>query len=751
MKKFNNNIAVRITAFILCAALFITTIIGMAFMGRSTFLVGNSVADVEDILLSDNYKESMSFQNDFNEKLNKILNLIHHYKSEEYIKSGKTIGKNELEQATRSLFYEGQYDYELNYDDDYYDIDTIYIEGNDYHDNYSRDYDDPSIANAFKEEHSEEINKIKEVIIKKDLQSFKRLKNDLNYLNGFTYYVSDGTYNISNVSNDFDANVFNGKEGYLSYVNGEFKKTPKVNNKLGISSDIQLKNILDSELNDKLIVYLSYDDKFIAEKQIQFDNAKHEITKVIPIIAICSILTLLLFIYLIAITGRKDETGKRSLYKIDGLFTEIQIVIIGISLGFGGDAFLNYVYDTFYNDDYYPFNSITWHDGIMFPTILAGIMGFVISLVGLWFILSCVRTIKAGNFLKNSIIYKCVKGIWRGIKEIYNGGSLMRKVVIITLALCILSATVFFAPLMIVLVLIFAPKWVKKYEEIKKGVDEVKNGNLTYKIPIDGNDELSELAKGINEISAASNLAIQNELKNQRLKTDLISNVSHDLKTPLTSIITYVDLLKKEGLTCEDAPKYLDILDQKSQRLKKLTEDLFDAAKASSGAIPVNFEKIEILSLINQGLGEMSDKIQASNLEIKVNSEKEKYYVRADGQLLWRVLENLLGNVLKYAQEGSRVYIDIKDKKTVAQNSLMVVMEIKNISKNELNIGADELMERFKRGDESRTTEGSGLGLAIAKDLVKLQNGWFEIKIDGDLFKTITMLEGYPQENIKED
>jgi signal transduction histidine kinase len=287
---------------------------------------------------------------------------------------------------------------------------------------------------------------------------------------------------------------------------------------------------------------------------------------------------------------------------------------------------------------------------------------------------------------------------------------------------------------------------VNKYEAVKRGVEEVKNGNLTYKIKADGEGELDRLARGINEISEASNIAIQNELKNQRLKTDLISNVSHDLKTPLTSIITYIDLLKQEGLDSADAPKYLEILDQKSIRLKKLTEDLFDAAKASSGAIPVKFEKVEMLSLINQGLGEMSDRIETSDLEFKVNAQKEKYYVRADGQLLWRVVENLLGNVLKYAQEGSRVYIDLREQNGKNGGNANVILEIKNISKTELNIDADELMERFKRGDESRTTEGSGLGLAIAKDLVRLQNGWFEIKIDGDLFKAVVMLDSYTEE-----
>lgn len=316
----------------------------------------------------------------------------------------------------------------------------------------------------------------------------------------------------------------------------------------------------------------------------------------------------------------------------------------------------------------------------------------------------------------------------------------MRRVVLIALAVCILSATVFMAPVVFILILVLAPRWVRKYEEIRKGVNEVKNGNLTYKISVSGEGELDKLAADINEISAASSIAIQNELKNQRLKTDLISNVSHDLKTPLTSIITYIDLLKTEGLDSENAEQYLEVLDQKSMRLKKLTEDLFDAAKASSGAIPVRLETVDLLSLINQGLGEMAAGIEASGLDFIINAKQEKYYVRADGQLLWRVVENLLWNVLKYALPGSRVYIDLRESAGINGKDAQVFLEIKNISKTGLNINAEELMERFTRGDESRTTEGSGLGLAIAKDLVVLQNGWFEIKIDGDLFKAVVML-----------
>jgi signal transduction histidine kinase len=193
-------------------------------------------------------------------------------------------------------------------------------------------------------------------------------------------------------------------------------------------------------------------------------------------------------------------------------------------------------------------------------------------------------------------------------------------------------------------------------------------------------------------------------------------------------------LLRTEGLVSENAPKYLDVLELKSLRLKSLTEDLFEAAKASSGNIAVNPERIDVDSLLRQGLGEMSDRIEEANLDVRLESPSHELYVKADGKLLWRAIENLLTNALKYSLSGSRVYI--------SANSLAgeVQVTIKNISATELNIPADELFERFKRGDESRTTDGSGLGLSIAKSLVELQKGKLDIDIDGDLFKaTITL------------
>jgi len=280
-----------------------------------------------------------------------------------------------------------------------------------------------------------------------------------------------------------------------------------------------------------------------------------------------------------------------------------------------------------------------------------------------------------------------------------------------------------------VLTCIFLPRELKRLEELKKGVHEVRNGNMAYKIPNLGSGAWGEMAEDINSIADAQDAAVQNLMKNERMKTALISNVSHDLKTPLTSIVTYVDLLKTEGLDSPNAQEYLDVLDQKTRRLQRLTLNLFDAAKASSGDIPVHLAELDFYSLVSQAYGEMKDELDARDLTfILQNHAGASVRITADGQLLWRVIENILTNIKKYAMPHTRVYADIHEEENDYR------LTVKNISENQLNISAEELMQRFTRGDDSRSTEGSGLGLAIAQDLARVMNGSFQISIDGDLF-----------------
>ena len=267
---------------------------------------------------------------------------------------------------------------------------------------------------------------------------------------------------------------------------------------------------------------------------------------------------------------------------------------------------------------------------------------------------------------------------------------------------------------------------------IMEGTERIKGGDIHYKLDIIDDDNFSNLAENINNIGEGLDKAIYNQLKSERLKSELITNVSHDLKTPLTSIINYIELIKKEeDIKPEHIKDYVNVLDSKSKRLKVLIEDLFEASKASSGNLELNMEKIDITQLLRQAIGEMEEKLSKANLDLKLRVPEEKTYIMADGKKLYRVLENLLSNISKYSLNNTRVYIDI------IEEDDKVRLTMKNISSYELNFDPEEIMERFKRADESRNTEGSGLGLAIARDLVNAQGGRFEIDIDGDLFKSV--------------
>ena len=235
-------------------------------------------------------------------------------------------------------------------------------------------------------------------------------------------------------------------------------------------------------------------------------------------------------------------------------------------------------------------------------------------------------------------------------------------------------------------------------------------------------------AEDLNAIGVGMNKAVEQRLKSERLKTELITNVSHDIKTPLTSIVNYVDLLKKQDLP-PAAQEYLTVLDRQSHRLKKLTEDLVEASKASTGNITVELEPIVVNEIIHQAIGDYDEKLAAGRLEVIVNTYEGNLMALADGRLLWRVLDNLLNNVCKYALAGTRVYVDL------GVRDGRVYLSIKNISRDPLNVSADELMERFVRGDDSRHTEGSGLGLNIARSFMDLMGGGFTLYVDGDLFK----------------
>ncbi|HDK7156988.1 TPA: HAMP domain-containing histidine kinase [Clostridium botulinum] len=285
--------------------------------------------------------------------------------------------------------------------------------------------------------------------------------------------------------------------------------------------------------------------------------------------------------------------------------------------------------------------------------------------------------------------------------------------------------------LYIILLIRYLFKKANYLNEILKATEEITSGNLDYFIK--GNDRgiLGKVAHNINNMKEGYKKSLEEQVKSERLKTELITNVSHDLKTPLTSIINYIDLLKKEDLSKDEISGYISVLDRKSKRLKSLIEDLFEASKMSSGSVELNIEKIDITALLKQSIAEFEEKIKNSSLKLKFKYNDKKIYVNLDGKKTWRVFENLINNIIKYSQPNTRVYIDLIETDT------KIIITMKNISHYEMDFTSHEIFERFKRGDKARNTEGSGLGLAIAKSIVELQGGNLNINIDGDLFKVI--------------
>ena len=287
------------------------------------------------------------------------------------------------------------------------------------------------------------------------------------------------------------------------------------------------------------------------------------------------------------------------------------------------------------------------------------------------------------------------------------------------------------AVIMIILGCLFLGARMRDLENIKKGVRELKSGNFSNKVEECRSEDYNAIAKDINEIGEGMSLAVEERIKAERMKTDLITNVSHDLKTPLTSIINYADLLSKETLTPAEANDYVKIIKQKSGRLKQLTEDLFDISKVQSGNENFDIEDIDLCLLISQTLAEMDETIKKTGLIFRVSTPDKEVFVKADGKKASRVFENLIGNCVKYSMKNTRVYVDIKNEKGGVR------VEIKNIAGYEMDFDENEISERFVRGDSARSSEGSGLGLAIVKSYIEGFGGSMEIKKDGDLFKVV--------------
>lgn len=513
-------------------------------------------------------------------------------------------------------------------------------------------------------------------------------------------------------------------------------------------ADLQVWNhTIDQSFDTKDFVFaVSVDTKFSVADSMADEAENYETYSklMFPMLAgaiFGSVLWLIGMVWLTVTAGRRPEDEEIHLNGFDRWYTEIAAgTVIGIWLAgtiISGTLIAN--------------SSLGYSHVVVTVIVICLICG---TYTMAWFLigyLSLVRRIKAGTLWKNSLIRKVLKWIGKcsgkladfarafsrntaeKIKVLLVGGAfLFLQFLIIG---CVFSgAGVFPLALMAVdvAVMIFAIRKADGLDLIMDGLKKISDGELQYKIKTDTlTGKQKVMAEYINNIGSGLDAAVENSLKKERMQTELITNVSHDLKTPLTSIINYVDLMKRENPTDPKIQEYLRILDEKSQRLKVLTEDVVEASKASTGNIKLEMNDIDFVEMVQQVIGEFEEKFQEKNLTMMVHFTDEPSIIYADGQRMWRVLENVFGNVVKYAMEGTRVYAEISNR------NKKVTFSLKNISAQPLNISADELTERFIRGDVARNTEGSGLGLSIAKSLTELQGGEFKLYLDGDLFKVM--------------
>lgn len=443
----------------------------------------------------------------------------------------------------------------------------------------------------------------------------------------------------------------------------------------------------------------------------------------VTILLIASIILMILaFIYLVIVTGRKEQGGEITLSFVDKVYADVHSIFVFIAAVISVRIA----------------SSISFHDRVLL-FFIALVFGIDV-LIGLSYVLSMIRQIKSKQIIKNTLIYKvfdlCFKGkafkTWTLLLLLGYG-----TVNGMLFAIAAASGEVFLIFLFLIIpfniaAIYFSAKSLLSLSQIMQAVKEISTGNIDYVLDKSQiSVAFSGLAEDIQSIQGGLKKAVAEAVKGERMKTDLITNVSHDLKTPLTSVINYVDLLKQEDLNNDKANQYLCVLEEKSARLKQLIEDLIEASKASSGNLAVSAEKVDLHELVMQACGEYEEKIKKAELDVHINAADEKILISADGKHMWRIVENLLSNVVKYSLPHSRVYINIA--KSEPYGSLIV----KNISANPLDIPPEQLTERFVRGDVSRTTEGSGLGLSIAQSLSNIQGGRFKIEIDGDLFKVI--------------
>lgn len=687
---------------------------------------------------TDTYYETENFRIRFNRLLDDIIGISIYYEDESSIEAGKHLSREELLDSFKT----------------YYNvIDGVITQSTEVNDTY----DGLIVRNTIPENLQENFEEYKTLVetrlpqyrkmfIQNQLEYYRSMKRELNEYENFFYYLEDenGVKIAGNISKDGIADmqrtiVLSG--GFSSDNLGYYME---YHNRILEESDCKLY----AAIRDPLL----QGDAFYQEQE-EFNMIKQSYPILLGIGMTACITMLISLVYLIRVAGQRQRGGEIEYFSIDKIYNDIHIICFAIFSFFCATAGVMLSSAILYNSNYYFWTYI-------FSTLLGALL-VLYATVLLSFTTSLSRQIKGKKFLSNTLI----AAILRKISYLFSGKTFRGWIVFLLLAYgmanCLMAIFLLYAieygTGSIVAFLLFCmvafnavaaalcARALGSLTKIMISVKETSKGNLSYELDLKKiSPSFSNFAVDVANIQNGLKQAVNEAVKGERMKAELITNVSHDLKTPLTSIITYVDLLRKENLENTTAKEFVEVLYEKSYRLKQLIEDLIEASKASSGNLTVTKEKVDLKMLLMQAIGELEEKIEKAGLVFKINCQEETA-IYADGRHMWRILENLISNVIKYSMQNSRVYIDI------FKMDSMGVLIIKNISAISIDITPDQLMERFVRGDASRTTEGAGLGLSITKSLSEIQGGKFEINIDGDLFKAIVMMPLWEEENEEEN
>lgn len=540
------------------------------------------------------------------------------------------------------------------------------------------------------------------------------------YSEGYTFpaeeysYLCEKNNGSTTVTHGYDVYTYSNEDEYNPFGDYENENNPQGN----------------------YTIYITLSDDYASAVKEQWNRGRSKFEEMLLYTVSSLTVALLLFIYLVAVAGKNGKDKEIHTFVIDRMYVEFNLFFAGCAI-VAGIAILLCTISWIFDSGTYNF-SILFGGTVLFLAVCAILMELTLSMV---------RNLKNRTFLSRCLCCKAFKYLCTVVKKYFSAmlsvackkisWLIAGAILLYTFILTILAASHELG-LLLVFILIAAVFTIKKLDSannIINGIFELKNGNTDYRIE-DCSDKLFRpISEAINTIGDGINKAVEEKTKSERMKSELITNVSHDLKTPLTSIINYTDLLSQMNLTPDEANDYVKIIGQKAERLKCLTNDLFDISKVQSGSEKINLERIDIALLAKQTIGELDETIKKSGLEFELDFPESEVFIMADGKKISRVMENLIINASKYSMKGTRVYAVLK---TYDDN---IVIEIKNIASYKMNFDGNDITERFVRGDKSRSTDGSGLGLAIAKSYTEACGGIFKITVDGDLFKATLTFE----------